>query len=108
MKTTEKTSDTPTTDLMEWSLSNKPITGREAEILNFARNLERSRDTWTSGKILPVPENDRQIADDFLVIRKDKERVTIETYWFNGHGWADDDDKAYRGLRMAAHPHGWD
>lgn len=51
-------------------------------------------DTWTSGKILPTPENDRQIADDFLVVRKDKERVTIETFWFDGNGWADDDDKA--------------
>lgn len=92
MKTTEKTSDTPTTDLMEWSLSNKPITGREAEILNFARNLERSRDTWTSGKILPTPSEPHLVVEEFLAVRKDSESINMETYWFDGGGWQDADE----------------
>lgn len=49
-------------------------------------------DTWTSGNILPTPENDRTIADDYLAIRKDAERVTIETFWHDIDEWRDEND----------------
>lgn len=68
---------------------------KDAEARRDAVNLNDvviPGDTWTSGKILPVPENDRQVADDFLVVRKDTERISIGTYWFDGHGWADEKD----------------
>lgn len=49
-------------------------------------------DTWTSGKIVPVPENDRQIADNFLAVCSDRENVTIEWFWFDVNEWRDEND----------------
>lgn len=49
-------------------------------------------DTWTSGKILPVPENDRMVADEFLAILSGSESISIEIFWFDMNEWRDADD----------------
>lgn len=46
-------------------------------------------DTWTSGKILPVPSEPHLVVEEFLAVRKDSESINMETYWFDGGGWQD-------------------